>query len=69
MIRVRDLTDCSQDPDSNVIVRKPFLLCIECGEHYSAHRGDYFLCSPARILDCCGRALVRVVEHTTVEEV
>lgn len=71
MIRVRDLTDCSQGIVSNVVPRKPilFLLCLDCGEHYSAHRGDYFLRSPASILDCCGRPMVRVIEHTTVEEV
>jgi hypothetical protein len=62
-IRVRDLTD---QIDSTL---RAFLFCPVCQGEYSAHRGDYFMASPETVMKCCDTPMVRVVRHTTLEEV
>jgi hypothetical protein len=56
-IRVRDLPE---SPAPGVM-----LVCAECGETYSASRGDYFLAAPDTAILCCGEP-VRLMRRNVV---
>jgi DNA replicative helicase MCM subunit Mcm2 (Cdc46/Mcm family) len=48
---------------------RALLACRDCGNEYSAHRGDYFLDDPEEIMTCCGRPLQLVTKRTVYEPV
>ena len=58
-IRVRDL------PNTSDLCPCPMLRCMECGNEYSAHGPDYFMCNPDTVFTCpsCREPLALVVKR------
>jgi hypothetical protein len=59
-MKVKDLEDECFTPGPH-----RFLLCRKCGGEYSAHKGDYFMSSPDKVLKCCKVNLLRVMKQVT----
>jgi hypothetical protein len=48
---------------------RPMLYCEQCGNETSAHKGDYFDCSPETILKCCEEPLHLGIKRVVYEPV
>ncbi len=51
-VRVQDLKDQSDTP-----MPRPVLYCPECGQSFSAHRGDYCFQPPDHVFRCCRKPM------------
>ncbi len=43
------------------------LYCVECGNQYSACRGDYFLTPPDQEMTCCEEPLILIQRATQLQ--
>jgi hypothetical protein len=58
-VRVQDLKDQINTPHPRTTLH-----CFECGQSFSAHRGDYFAADPEHLFICCDKPMQLVVKRT-----
>lgn len=64
MVKVKDLPDLLEH-----IGPRPMLHCEICGADFSADRGDYFMCHPDYVPECCEEPMQLVTKHTVYRKV
>lgn len=62
MVQVKDLKDQIGTATSGRL----FLYCLECGEEYSANKGDYFMAEPDHVFQCCGQDMILATKRTVI---